>query len=461
MNGYSLQQYERIAVDVAHVTNNVLTQRRGTDPTMVRQWLLTKSQTGDVWMFAVLDDQAVPDFGPYINAVHHLSTSLRGMKVLVSNHTGFRLAFLLSPVRRLPKRVDLPAVSSGRLLIGQQASGGLAGGAWDKIGHMMVAGMTGSGKSYTVRSFTYQAIRQGFDLLLGDLDNNTFPMLAGHPALLAPLAEDEAGFVEVLERAIGEIEHRKRLYKQAASFPENIDEYNRWAEGAQVAPLKRLLVVLDEFNSAIENSGGVNGELASLAMRLVWRGRKFGVTFVMASQDFSKDVVGKVRDQVGAMIVHRVRSADVARNMGLAAAAQISAERPGRALTDRWGLIQSFFVDKAQLIVDGQAEDMLTEDERRIAERAQAESDGKISREVLSTFGMGQREARRLQEEWRVRGWAFNDPARANGLYITPKLADLLTNRPTRPTLTNRRPTDQPPDQPDQPLFDGNLSDLA
>ena len=453
MNGYSLQEYERIAVDVAQVTSNVLTQRRGTDPAMVRQWLLTRSPTGDVWMFAVLDDQAIPDLSPYANAAHHLSTSLRGMKVLVSNHTGFRLAFLLSPVRRLPKRISLPdGYSTGRLLIGQQASGGLAGGEWDKIGHMVVAGMTGSGKSYTVRSLVYQAIKQGFDLLLGDLDNNTFPMLAGHPALLAPLAEDEDGFVAVLERAMGEIEHRKRLYKQAASFPENIDEYNRWAEGAQVEPLKRLLVVLDEFNSAIENSGGVNGELASLATRLVWRGRKFGVTFVMASQDFSKDVLGKVRDQVGAMIVHRVRSADVARNMGLAAAAQISAERPGRALTDRWGLIQSFFLDK-QLLISGQAVDALTDDERRIAERSLDEMEGKISREVLTDFGMGQREARRLQEEWRARGWAFNDPARANGLYITPKLVDLLTNRPTRPTLTNPRPTDQPGDQPDQPIL--------
>jgi hypothetical protein len=448
----TFEQYQKIAVQVAAVTGNVLTQRPGTDPGAIRQWLLTKTRVGDVWLFAELDDQRIPRFEPYEQAAHHLSSSLKGMPVLISNHTGLRLAFLLSPVRRLSKKVELPEVlQAGRLMIGQRANGGAALGKWGDLGHMMVAGMTGSGKSYTLRSLVYQAIKQDFQLILGDLDNNTFPMLKEHPALMAQLAENEEGFLMALRTAYAEIESRKLLYSQAGNYPENIDEYNAWALKASVEPLRRVLVVLDEFNSAVDNSKGVNGPLANLAKQLVWRGRKFGITLVMGSQDFSKDLVGVIRDQVGVMIVHRVKSAEVARNIGLGAAAQISANRPGRAVTDRWGLIQAYFMAKDKLLPVGQIVELLTADERQIAERALLETDGKISREILTGWGMGFQEAMRLQEEWKMRFWASKDPQRANALYITPKLVDLLHNRTTCTTLHNPCTTCTTAAQPAQP----------
>ena len=42
-----------------------------------------------------------------------------------------------------------------------------------------------------VRSIVYQAIKQDFGLILGDLDGATFPMLAQHPALICPLAASQ------------------------------------------------------------------------------------------------------------------------------------------------------------------------------------------------------------------------------------------------------------------------------
>jgi hypothetical protein len=79
----------------------------------------------------------------------------------------------------------------------------------------------------------------------------------------------------------------------------------------------------------------------------------------------------------------------------------------------------------------------LTEAEREIVERAMRETDGKISLSVLMGWGMGQGPARRLQEDWRMRGWAANDPQRDNSLYITEKLSDLVTNLQTLQTPTN------------------------
>jgi hypothetical protein len=119
-------------------------------------------------------------------------------------------------------------------------------------------------------------------------------------------------------------------------------------------------------------------------------------------------------------------------------------------VSDRWGLIQSYFLDKSMMIGGMLPEDVLTFDERRIAEQARRDYDGKLSREILTGLGLGQQDARRLQNDWRVRGWAFNDPQRGNALYMTPKLGDLLTSRPAQPALTNRQPT-QPTGQPAQP----------
>jgi hypothetical protein len=448
MNGYNFEYYEKTAIAVSQITANVLTQRPGTDPIMIRQWLLTKTQQGDVWLFAVLDDQRIPKFEPYEQATHHLSSSLKGMPVLVSNHTGLRLAFLLSPLRKLPKLVNLPErMIPGRVMFGLDMSGRMAGGEWGKLLHMLVCGTTGSGKSVTIRSIVYQAIKQDFRLLLGDLDGATFPMLAQHPALLAPLAGTEKDFISLLRLALGEIENRVRLYGQAANYPESIEEYNRWAEKEKGAPLARILVVLDEFNSAVMNTGGPNGELARLAAQIANRGRKFGITLVLAAQDFSKEVIGKVRDQIGVVIAHRVRNEEVARNVGLAAAARISDKSVGRAVSDRWGLIQAFYVDKGLLMTNTQPMEALSAEERALAERAQRETEGKISLEVLMGWSIGQREARRIQDDWTLRGWAENDATRKNALYITPKLVNLLTSRQTRQPLTTTDNLDKQPDK--------------
>ena len=137
------------------------------------------------------------------------------------------------------------------------------------------------------------------------------------------------------------------------------------------------------------------------------------------------------------VIAHKVNSENVARNVGGAAAAQISERTPGRAITNRWGQIQAFYLDKSYLMAGAQSADGLTPEEKALAERAMSETDGKISLEVLMGWGMGHRDARRLQDDWKLRGWAANDPVLKNSLYITSKLADLLPNCQARQTLPN------------------------
>jgi hypothetical protein len=446
-----LQRYLPVAQRVQAVISQVLDSRPGTSSEYVQGWVLRGTPQNDVIFYAVLDAGRIPQPEPFARATHQISSALGGQRVYWGNSTGFRIAVILTPAKRLPKQINLPAnLLAGRALIGLRPDGQAAGGKWGDLKHIIVVGYTGSGKSVTTRSLVYQAIRQDFSLILADLDGTTFPMLAESPALLTPLAGTTDEFIEALRFALGELEHRASLYKRATNFPENIEEYNLWALANGQEPLKRVMVALDEFNSAITKTGGPDGKLGKLAVELASRGRKFGITLLLSAQDFSKEVIGAVRDEVGVIIAHKVNSENVARNVGVAAAAQISERTPGRAITNRWGQIQAFYLDKSHLMAGAQNTAGLTPQEKTLAERALAETGGKISREVLMGWGLGQGEARRLLYDWELRGWSAKDPMRANATYITPKLVSLLTNLPTQPTPTNWLPT-LPTGLPTQP----------
>ena len=447
-----LQRYLPAAQKAQAVISQVLDSRPGTSSAYIQGWVLRGTPLQDVIFYAVLDASRIPQPEPFARATHQISSALGGQPVYWGNSTGFRFAVVMTPRKRLPRQIDLPDnLPAGRAMIGLRADGQTAGGKWGDLKHIIVVGYTGSGKSVTTRSLVYQAIRQDFSLILADLDGTTFPMLADHPGLMAPLANTTDEFIEVLRLALGELEHRATLYKRAGNYPENIEEYNLWAVGNKQEPLRRVLIALDEFNSAVTKTGGPDGKLGKLAVEIASRGRKFGMTLLLSAQDFSKEVIGAVRDEVGVIVAHKVNSENVARNVGVAAAAQISERTPGRAITNRWGQIQAYYLDKSALISGSASEGGLSAEDMALAERALKETDGKVSRDVLEGWGMRHQDARRLQESWKLRGWAANDPLRANGLYITPKLADLLPNRPTCPALPNPCPARPTAAQPAQP----------
>lgn len=392
--------------------------QRGLRP-LFSDWLLTEDN-GLTWLFGVLDVARIARLEDFISydLLHHISTALHGKPVFISNSSGLRFAVLLSRPPRLPKTVDFPGIERGRLRMGVGAGGGEITALWSKVGHLLVAGKTGAGKSVFLRLAVHQAIGDGAQLILGDLDGATFPMLAGHPALLAPIASTPEAMHALIERGLGECEHRATLYAGVDGYPETVEEYNDLAASQDAPALSRLVVVLDEFNTAALATGGGNGGLAKAAAQLGWRGRKFGVTVIFAAQDFTKNVVGRIRDQVGAAICFRVRSTEVARAVGCVEAASIPASRPGMAVSDRWGLMQAYFLDKSALIdATAQPGPALSEQEQRVIAAALA-ADGRVTLALLQEYGYGKNEAGRLLTEWRMRGWVQKDPARQNAHYI-------------------------------------------
>ncbi|HOV49547.1 MAG TPA: FtsK/SpoIIIE domain-containing protein [Anaerolineae bacterium] len=410
-------------------------RRRGLSPAF-SDWLVTADH-GLTWLFGVLDLRRIERLEQYSrpDLLHHLSTAIGGRPVYLSNSSGLRYAVLLSAPPRLPRRVDFPGVQRGQVLLGQRATGELLRVSWEHLGHLLVAGKTGAGKSSFDRLVVYQALAEGCQLLLADLDGATFPMLDGHPALLAPLAHTPEAMLGVVEQALGECDHRAVLYGQVGTFPENLAEYNVAVVREGGTPLPRVLVVLDEFNTAVLSSGGATGPLAATVATLGWRGRKFGFNLIFSAQDFTKAIVGRVRDQVSAAICFRVRGGEIARAVGCPDAVRIPESRPGLAITDRWGPVQTCYLDKALLIQAGQGSvaPVLTPLEQQVVTQAQ-QRDGRITLALLQELGLGKREAERLLGDWRVRGWVLKDPARQNAHYLTPKLEALVGNRETRET---------------------------
>lgn len=423
-NNFISRRYQLQAQIVAKRLPQVL-QQRGLEAAFA-EFLLTSTQ-GMVLLFAILDLPRVRRLEAYTTPelLHHLSTDLQGLPVFISNSNGLRYAIPLSPLPRLPKVIPFPGVTDGWAQLGVNHSGETISQPWSKLGHLLVAGKTGSGKSVFLRLLAYQALAEGAQLLLVDLDGATFPMLTNHPTLLAPITTTPQAAQDAIERALGECDHRAGLYMQLDGYPESLEEYNRTIVRHGSDPLPRLLVVLDEFSAMMTTLGGPKSSFANRVAELGWRGRKFGVHLVFAAQDFTKQVVGRVRDQVSAAICFKVRSLEAARAMGCPGAVRIPESRPGLACTDRWGLVQTFYLDKRMFGQVG-PRSVLSRQEQELVERALNEAEGKMSIPLLVSWGMPERGARSLVESWELRGWLRQDPSRQNARYITPKLKALL-----------------------------------
>jgi len=397
---------------------------------------------------AVLDTAKIGDHARYIQQefLHQLSTDLDGLRVYLSNSTGVRYVIPLSPLPKLPRSIELPGdIPAGMVALGMRFNGQVLLISWSKLGHLLIVGMTGSGKSSLLRSLVMQAIRNGFLLLLADIDQTTFAMLEGHENLFAPIATTAQDALQLILKALAECDQRAALYKSMPGFPENMDEYNALAIKAGKEPLQRILVVLDESSAVLKAMGGGSGELAGKIAELGWRGRKFGIHFIFGAQEFTKDLVGAVREQVNMSIAFRVKptAAQMAKAIGCQGAHRIPANRPGLAIVDRFGPMQSYFIPKPLLLSAGSSiQEALPELERSLFTRALETAEGKLTLGNIAEWGdVSQHQARKLQSIWAVRGWIAKDSTRDNSFCITAKTRNLVSNRQTASNRTNQSQT--------------------
>jgi hypothetical protein len=438
MNELQISHREmRLAETVSRLLTSSLTRRKLTPA--FSDFYVTRL-AGMTPLIAVLDTARLGDHSPYVNAdlLHQLSTDLGGLPVYLSNHSGIRYAVLLSPLPKLPRKVDLPLdVPRGKLAIGVRFTGQPILLDWDTFLHLAVLGNTGSGKSIFLQSLVSQAIRDGMQVLLSDIDQTTFGMLDGHPNLAAPIATSPQDALGLIEKALAECDRRAELFKALPEHPQKLSEYNALVVKQSREPLSRMLVILDEASTVLTTLGGAKGAMGQALATLGWRGRKFGIHFVFAAQEFTKDIVGPVRDQVGLTLCFRVRNGQMAERMECKGADRIPESRPGLAISDRHGPIQTYFVEQSALGVQLNLLPALSEVERALFARAAKETSGRMSIPILVGWGQRERAARQLLETWELRGWVLRDPQRDNARYITAKLTDLMSSQQTGQTLSN------------------------
>jgi len=418
-------------------------ERRNLKPFFTNLFLV--QDLGMTILIAVLDTTRIGDHSQYIQdeLLHQLKTELGGRSVYLSNTTGVRFVIPLTALPKLPRSIELPRdIPQGMVSLGMRFNGQIISMRWSDLGHLLIVGMTGSGKSSLMRSLAIQATRNGIQLMLADIDGTTFAMLAEHPLLFAPIAASPQEALELILKALAECDLRAALYKSTPGFPENMDEYNALAVKAGKEPLTRILVMLDESSSVFKAMGGGSGQLAGKIAELGWRGRKFGIHFIFGAQEFTKDLVGAVREQVNMSIAFRVKStsAQMAKAIGCTNAHRIPADRPGFAIVDRFGPMQSYFVPKRLLLSAGSSsQDALPEFERSLFSRAMESGDGKLTLNNIAEWGsVSQHQARKLQSIWAIRGWIAKEGNRDNSFCITAKTQVLLSNRQTTQTASNR-----------------------
>lgn len=160
----------------------------------------------------------------------------------------------------------------------------------------------------------------------------------------------------------------------------------------------------------------------------------------MASQEISKETLGALRGQIRTIVAFKVDSKIVASNIGVPLAVRIPHRRKGLAVSNIGGLVQTYFLDKQILIKMGNGSPLplaITDGEYQLAMRSLHEADGKMTIQLLVGWGLSERAARAMVERWEAKGRLAKDSKRNNARFITPPFAQILSNRPTRPAMSN------------------------
>ncbi len=198
--------------------------------------------------------------------------------------------------------------------------------------HLLLAGMTGSGKSELLTTLVAGLVLrhppQELALVLMDYKGGSaFAPFASLPHTVGLLTDLDPDATARALRALGaELRHREAVLRSAGVG--DIRAYRQFRRRhPQAEPLPRLVVVVDEYRVLAED----HAPLMSALVRIAGLGRGLGLHLVLATQRPGGIVSAEIRANVNARIALRVR--DVAESHDVidsAAAATVDPHTPGR-----------------------------------------------------------------------------------------------------------------------------------
>lgn len=301
-----------------------------------------------------VSDLAKPAVLAQLSAVTH-----KPVRTLDDGGLAYVVELAPKPVTRLPDRVmlDLSARPSGLGTLAVPLGVGRDGAAWRNLpdlGHTLIVGTTGSGKSTWLHSalaaLLTSATRAQLRLALIDPKRSEFTAWAGVPHLLSGIANTTEQATALLSDLAQEVDQRGEMF--GAVLCRDLAAYNRKA----VDPLPYILIAIDECLDLVL-SAGKKSELAGYLKTIAIRGRSAGVILWAATQHAAA-ITGLprvVNVNLTARLVFRVSDQSAALAAGCPGAETLPRDKPGRLLANPGGdprVMQAFYLtDDALLAV--------------------------------------------------------------------------------------------------------------
>ena len=389
-----------------------------------------------LWHFSVADLSKPPVLAQLAAVVK------RPVRAETSSGLTYAIELQPKPKVRLPDKVvlDLELRPEGDLLV--PIGVGRAGAMWHglpEMGHALIVGETGSGKSSQLHSMLAGAMSgatpEQVRFALVDPKGHEFSVWKNAPHTIS-----RAVTVEEAESLVGklaiEANRRGDLMDAMPGVCRDLATYN--AKSGKTEPY--LVCVFDECLDMLGESRSLDDSLKVIAQR----GRSAGVFLWLATQH-STALAGMprvIKVNLSTRFVFRVADEDAARNAGCPGAEAIPRDRPGRMLAKVDGKpqeLQGYYLPDnvlsttaahvAQAVTGGRvAEPVMDGGEIELLTWARDRNEGYLSiADVQRKRKVGYTEARRITEALESRGLLEKDKASSNRRRLTGKARESLS----------------------------------
>ncbi|WP_319943204.1 type VII secretion protein EccCa [Nocardia aurantia] len=199
--------------------------------------------------------------------------------------------------------------------------------------HGMCIGATGSGKSEFLRTLVLSAVATHppdvLNLLLVDFKGGAtflgFDRLS-HVTAVVTNMEEEADLVTRMEDVInGEMGRRQRILRDAGNFASVADYERAREQGANLAPMPTLLIILDEFAELLEQ----HPNFSKLFVAIGRLGRSLRIHLLLASQKVPANRMGELEAHLSYRIALRTNQTSDSRDAIGTADAYHLPKKPG------------------------------------------------------------------------------------------------------------------------------------
>lgn len=175
-----------------------------------------------------------------------------------------------------------------------------------KFVHMLVCGMTGSGKSVFMQAVICSIIMRHTPdevrFLLVDPKRVEFRKYVDIPHLLCPVVTDARKAVVALQKLCEEMDARYDAFYDASV--RDIEGYNVYAKAHGLEPMPYIVTVVDEYADLTMVCKEVHESIARLAAKA----RSCGIHLIIATQRPSVDVIsGTIKSNISTRVALRVK----------------------------------------------------------------------------------------------------------------------------------------------------------